>query len=43
MKMLEGSKPATLDLWRADFDTLGRLVGADPWKALLKGKTVQEG
>lgn len=43
MKVLEDSKPATLDLWRADFDPFGSLVSAVPWKAFLKGKAGQEG
>lgn len=43
MKMLEDSKPAALDLWRADFGMFRRLDGAVPWKAFLKGKGVQEG
>lgn len=43
MKILEDSKPATLDLWRADFGIFRSLVDAVPWKAFLKGKEVQEG
>ena len=38
-----GSKTATLDLWRVDFElsrTLGRRVS---WDSVLKGKGVQEG
>lgn len=42
MKILEGSKPATLDLWRSDFGIFRSLVDAVPWKAFLKGKKVQE-
>lgn len=42
MKILEDSKPAALDLWRADFGLFRRLVDAVPWKAFLKSREVQE-
>jgi len=37
-----GSKPATLDFWRAVSELLSMLVGGVPWDSVLKGKGVQE-
>jgi len=38
-----GSKIATLDFWRADFELFRTLVGGVPWNSVLKGKRIQEG
>lgn len=37
------SKTTALDVWREDFGLFGRLIERVPWKAVLKGKEIQEG
>ena len=39
----KGSKTATLDYQRVDFEVFRTLVGRVPWDSVLKGKGVQEG
>ena len=43
MKSGGGSKAATLDFWRADFEMFRTLAERVTWDSVLKGKEVQEG
>ena len=38
-----GSKTATLDFWRVDFELFRTLVGRIPLDSVLKGKEAEEG